>query len=286
MMQQIFSDSGGDGTENRHLTLTRRHFVAGAAAVVLGTPKNALAAFPAMKPSGTENFDHSALDRLLKSHIQPDGQGYNQVDYTSLQARTSQLEAVVSSMIAADPRRLSRQNAHAYWINLYNAVTLLVVVRHWPVKSIKKINLGGNGIFGSGPWKAKLMTIAGQELSLDDIEHEIVRPMFKDPLSHYGLNCASYSCPNLMTKAFTGENVGRLLAENARNYVNHRRGVFVDGGQITASKIYSWYADDFGGKGKLKDHWLAFAAPKKAKKVAAARLGNFTYDWSINDIRS
>ena len=128
------------------------------------------------------------------------------------------------------------------------------------------------------------MVVGGVELSLDDVEHEIVRALFKDPMSHYGLNCASYSCPNLAARAYTGGNVDALLAENARDYVNHPRGVTVSDDEITASKIYSWYADDFGGKGALKAHWKSLASADLAQRIDTASVGSFVYDWSLNDV--
>lgn len=264
------------------MMFTRRHILVGSAAASLVVMSPASATLNAFKPAGSGRFEHGAFDALLKTHVRPDGNGYNRINYSALKADKSKLDAVILSMTAIDPRSLSRSQAHAYWINLYNAVTLQVVVSHWPVGSIKKINLGGNGLFGSGPWKAKLVTVSGVELSLDDIEHEIVRPLFNDPLSHYGLNCASYSCPNLMPAAYTGDNLTQLLEANARDYINHNRGVSIAEGSITASNIYKWYGDDFGGRSKLKAHWQAYATPEKAKAIAAARIGDFIYDWSIN----
>lgn len=264
------------------MMLKRRHVLMGSFAVTISTMVPAFPALKAFKPAGSGGFDHGAFAALLKTHVRPDGNGYNRVNYSALKADKGKLDAIIASMAAIDPRALSRSQAHAYWINLYNAVTLQVVVSHWPVTSITKINLGGNGLFGSGPWKAKLVSVGGVQLSLDDIEHEIVRPLFGDPLSHYGLNCASYSCPNLMPTAYTGENLSQLLELNARDYINHSRGVAISDGRITASKIYKWYGDDFGGKTKLKTHWQAYANPQKAAAIAAARIGDFVYDWSIN----
>ena len=105
-----------------------------------------------------------------------------------------------------------------------------------------------------------------------------------EPRIHFAINCASYSCPNLVTEAYTGANVDRLLARNARDYSNHSRGVAVNAGRITASRIYSWYAGDFGGKSRLKQHWSAFAEPQHKAAIGAASLGRFVYDWSLNDV--
>ena len=267
--------------------LDRRTFVAGFAGLAVASALPAPSASAAMtdfRPRGRGKADHSAFDRLLKAHVRPDAQAYNRVDYRGVKADLGALRAYVASLEAADPASLSRNEAHAYWINLYNAKTLEVVAEAFPVASIKKINLGGSFLFGSGPWKARLMRVSGRELSLDDVEHEIVRALFQDKMSHYGLNCASYSCPNLAISAFTGDNVDALLRRNAVDYVNHPRGVAVDNGRITASKIYSWYAGDFGGKGRLKDHWSSLASPDKAAAIAAASISGYEYDWSINGV--
>ncbi len=270
------------------MNLTRRTLVAGSAGLVavnaLGL-LSAKAALTGFRPQGKSGFNHSAYDALLRSNVKPDAQGYNRVDYRGVKSDLAALRTYSASLEAANPVSLSRNEARAYWINLYNAKTLEIVADAYPVTSIKKINLGGSFLFGAGPWKAKIMRVSGIDLSLDDVEHEIVRALFNDPMSHYGLNCASYSCPNLATRAFTGSNVDALLRQNAAEYVNHPRGVTIDKRRITASKIYSWYAGDFGGKGKLKDHWMPFANPQKAALIAPASISGYDYDWSINALQ-
>ncbi|MCU0832270.1 MAG: DUF547 domain-containing protein [Rhizobiaceae bacterium] len=269
----------------------RRTFMLSAAAAGLGLggmaqqADVAWAASPlrAFKPSGSGRVDHSAFDAILGQFVRLDGAGYAAVDYAGLKRRHGEVTAYVKALEAVDAAGLSRKEAHAYWVNLYNAKTLDVVLERYPVKSIRDINLGG-GFFGRGPWSRKMMQVSGTDLSLDDVEHRIVRALFNDPLSHYALNCASFSCPNLMPRAYTAANIDTQMAESARLYVNHPRGLTISDGRITASKIYSWYADDFGGKDSLKDHWLAFATPDKADAIRAAAMGRFTYDWTLNDV--
>ena len=266
--------------------IARRDLLSGSALILLTAAHPALAARPLgqFAPRGDGRIDHTAFDRLLAAYVRPDAAGYNRVDYRGLKNEAHDaLKTYVVELESARPTALSRSQAHAYWINLYNAKTLDVVLDDYPVRSIKDIRLGGGGLFGSGPWSRKLMAVEGQDLSLDDVEHRIVRALFDDPMSHYGLNCASYSCPNLAVRAFTGANVEELLNENARAYVNHPRGVAVRSGRITASKIYAWYAADFGGRPQLKTHWRVFAAPDHRAAIDAASLGRFVYDWSLND---
>ena len=258
-----------------------------AGAAVFGAAGTAFAAsaLNALKPVGSGKVDHSAFDAILKQYISVDAAGYSSVNYSGLVGQRGTVESYVEGLVALDPRQLSRSEAHAYWINLYNAKTLAVMLEKWPVKSIRDINLGGGGFFGKGPWSKKLMTIADVELSLDDIEHRIIRPIFNDPLSHYALNCASYSCPNLMPRAYTAGNLKGQMQDSATLYINHPRGLSIKNGQISASKIYSWYADDFGGKGKLKAHWLQFAKPELAAQIKAASIDGYVYDWTANVAR-
>jgi hypothetical protein len=270
------------------ISFSRRQFLvsAGMTAAFAAMPLWAFAAeaLANFAPNGSGNHNHSAFDALVRSAVKPDAEGYNRVDYKSLKGSRGALQAYLADLEAATPSAMSKAEAKAYWINLYNAKTLDVVLDKYPVSSIKKINLGGGGIFGSGPWSAKLMKVEGQEISLDDIEHRILRPIFNDPMTHYALNCASYSCPNLATRAYTAKNSAALMQESAAAYVNHPRGVAVADGSITASKIYSWYAGDFGGKRKLKPHWLKFAEPAKGEQISAAQGITFDYDWRLNDV--
>ncbi|MBU0740633.1 MAG: DUF547 domain-containing protein [Alphaproteobacteria bacterium] len=270
-----------------HSRLSRRAMLglAGAGVIAMGARPASASGLAAFAPAGAASLDHTAFDQLLQRYVKPDKSRYNRVDYKSLgRDGAAVLKSYISELSSINPAGLSRNEGHAFWINLYNAKTLEVIIDHYPVASIRDIKLGGGGLFKTGPWSRKIMVVGGVELSLDDVEHEIVRALFKDPMSHYGLNCASYSCPNLAARAYTAGNVDALLAENARDYVNHPRGVTVSDDEITASKIYSWYADDFGGKGALKAHWKSLASADLAQRIDTASVGSFVYDWSLNDV--
>ncbi len=259
---------------NAIITVNRRQIMLGAAALAL---------FGRSVSRVEASEGDAGYASLLKSAVKPDGAGYNRVNYSALVTRKTDLDGVVAAYQTVSTKALSAKDAKAFWINLYNATTLKVIVDHYPVNSIKDIKLGGGGLFGSGPWSAKLVKVDGRALSLDDIEHKILRKTYKDPFLHYALNCASYSCPNLATVPYTGENASALMREGAKAYVNHPRGIEIKDGAITASKIYSWYAGDFGGKGKLKDHWMSQASAEKAALIEAAEISSYTYDWSLNN---
>ncbi|MEM6492155.1 MAG: DUF547 domain-containing protein, partial [Pseudomonadota bacterium] len=131
--------------------------------------------------------------------------------------------------------------------------------------------------------------IEGEELSLDDVEHRIIRPVFKDPRIHYGVNCASIGCPNLAVEPFTADNIERLFNKGAADYVGHERGAKVTGGngtkaRLVVSSIYSWFESDFDVDGGVVGHLQKHAAPEKAARIAeAGEVFGDAYDWSLND---
>lgn len=267
--------------------ISRRTFLIGAGSLAMAayaTGPSISAPMTKFRPRGGADVSHSAFDGILGRAVKPDGQGYNRVDYRALANRKGPLTSYVAYLQQQKPSEFSAKAAHAYWINLYNAKTLEVVADHYPVKSIKRINLGGGGLFGSGPWSKKIVTVEGTPLSLDDIEHDIVRALFGDPMSHYALNCASYSCPNIATRAYTAGNLDAQMRHNAIDYVNHRRGIDARGGNLAVSKIYSWYASDFGGSGNLKKHWVKFADGELQPAIRSGRISRYVYDWTLNDI--
>lgn len=125
----------------------------------------------------------------------------------------------------------------------------------------------------------------GEKLTLNDIEHRILRPVFRDSRVHYAVNCASLGCPNLQPEAFTAENTERLLERGAREYVNHPRGARVEGGNLTASSIYDWFQVDFGGSetGVLA-HLQQYAQAPLAEALRGFRgKVSYQYDWSLNE---
>lgn len=235
------------------------------------------------KASRTQ-IDHTAFDALLQARVVPAEAGLTRVDYAAFTAQDrASLKAYIAGLAAVDPTSLNRDEQFAYWVNLYNALTLDVVLEHYPVSSIRDIDISPG--LADGPWGKKMVQVAGVELSLDDIEHGILRPLWRDPRIHYVVNCASVGCPNLRRRAFTGQALDRMLDEAARDYVNSPRGVSVNAGVVTASSIYAWYRRDFGeGWGELLVHVRRYASPGLLGELeGAGHVSQFTYDWTLND---
>ena len=232
--------------------------------------------------------DHEPWARLLKTWVtEGEGGSPNRFDYGGLKASPhdrAALKAYIASLETVDPEALSREEAFAFWVNLYNALTVEVVVDHYPVASIRDIDISP-GLFSTGPWGRKFVTVAGRELSLDDIEHGILRPQFGDPRVHYAVNCASIGCPDLAAEAYRGDNLDAMLDEAARAYVNSARGARVEGGELTASSIFKWYRKDFGGtEAGVLAELRKYAAPGLLEKLEnVVSVASYDYDWSLND---
>jgi hypothetical protein len=244
----------------------------------------ALLAAPSLAGRAAAAPDHAAFEAILRAHVVAGADGLNRVRYGDLKRRAlAGLAAYIAQLQEVRASALSTGDQMAFWINLYNAKTLHVLAENYPVAPIKDINLGG-GFFGRGPWKANLLKIEGRDLSLDNIEHDILRQKFNDPLIHYALNCASVGCPNLQKQTYRAATLEDQLRAGAHAYVNNPRGLSVNGNRLTASKIYRWYAADFGGAAGLSRHWAAYAAPKlKNQLTALGSVDRYVYDWSLND---
>lgn len=241
-------------------------------------------------PKSSLRVDHSAWSALLKTYVKPASDGINRVDYAAFKAGGHKaLKRYLKQMTGIDPRTLERKEQFALLVNLYNAKTIDIVLDHYPVRSIKEISLGGGlfAVFAGGPWKAKVLAISGVAVSLDDIEHEILRKTFRDPRVHYALNCASIGCPNIGQRAFSGAKLDTQLDEAARAFVNHPRGVQVAAGAVVVSSIYDWFKADFGGtQARVLRHLLKYAKPELAAKLKSiGAISGHEYDWRLNDLR-
>ncbi|HUP92308.1 MAG TPA: DUF547 domain-containing protein [Solimonas sp.] len=237
--------------------------------------------------ASTQLVDHSAWDALLQKYVKASGDGIARLAYGALGAADRPaLDAYLQRLQAVAVTGLSRAEQRAYWINLYNATTVKAVVDHYPVASIMKIGISP-GLFTRGPWGAKLVRVQGEGLSLDDIEHRILRPIWKDPRTHYSVNCASLGCPNLAPHAWTAATAEEMLNQAARAFVNHPRGARVEGGKLYVSSIYQWFKADFGGDDAgVIAHLRQYAAPGLNQQLAGIRsIAGDDYDWSLNDAR-
>jgi hypothetical protein len=204
------------------------------------------------------------------------------VDYAGIKSDMARLDATLDLMAAESPEALSRVDRISLYINAYNLWTIRLVMDHWPgIASIKEA-----GGFLASPWKRPLARLGGRTLSLDDIEHGILRRQYPDPRLHFVLNCASKSCPPLLSVPYRGEALEAMLEERTRACLGDPAGARVDGGRLRLIRIFDWYAEDFGGRDGQWGFVRRYAGPALGAALDALtdrRPVYADYDWSLND---
>ena len=208
---------------------------------------------------------HAGFDALLKKHV-----SNGLVDYVGLKKDAVALDGYVQSLAAVSKgefKAWTRDERLSFLINLYNAVTLKIILSHHPLKSIKNIN------GGSGPWKDALVPLFGKTTTLDALENEVIRPEFKEPRIHFALVCAAIGCPPLRKGAFTATALETQLSEQAKTFLSQVEKNRRDGSTFYLSPIFDWYGKDFpGGPAKWVAPWLGNGSSIKFTE----------YDWSLN----
>ena len=244
------------------------------------------ARWTAADETSTLGVDHGDWDEFLRKYAKSDNAGYNLVAYGTVTAADRRaLDAYIARLADSPVGRLARPEQLAYWINLYNALTVKVILDHYPVKSIRDIDISPV-LFSDGPWGRKLIEVSGQPVSLNDIEHRILRPIWRDARLHYTLNCAALGCPNLPPRAFSASQTDAMMTAAARAYINSPRGARRSGEQLIVSSIYDWYIADFGGdEAGIVDHLRRFADPPLLKMLEDPGPLAASYDWALNEAR-
>ncbi len=219
-------------------------------------------------------ISHQEWQQLLDSYLVTQGENtlfhYRNVST----ADKEKLKQYIQRLTKLDPLQYSKAEQYAYWVNLYNAITVDLILDNYPIKSITKLG----GLFSFGPWDENVVVINGKNLTLNDIEHRILRPIWQDPRTHYAINCASLGCPNLQAKAFTAENTQTLLEHAAKSFINSKKGVTVQGDTAQISSIYDWFAIDFGGEAQVFNHIRKYAPQYNS---FSGRV-TYDYDWNLN----
>jgi hypothetical protein len=231
--------------------------------------------------------DHTAWGHFLGSYRQMSPEGTACLDYGAVTAadRTA-LRAYVRSLERVQVSSLPRNEQFAFWMNLYNALIVELVLDHYPIDSVRDIGMV-SGSSSEGPWAMQRVTIEGKGLSPDDIEHRIVRPGWKDCRIHYGFNCATLGGPNLTAEPFLGRAVDDQLDAAAVAFINHPRGVRIEPRGLATSSLYHWYRADFGGsdRGVIR-HLMTYAAPRLAMRLQTfEHIADHSYDWRLNDVK-
>ncbi len=236
----------------------------------------------AYNPDSNATINHRIWDDWLRSNVSTSPDGINLIAYGGVTpANRERLKTYIADLTSLQISSYNRVQQRAYCTNLYNALTVDVALHNYPLESLRDTSAG---LFSSGPWRLKLAKIEDQKLTLDDIEHRILRPIWQDPRIHYAVNCASLGCPNLQTVAFTAANTENLLQSAARDFINSPRGARVIGNKLEVSRIYDWFEKDFGGNetGVIK-HLRQYATGELATALSSFKdIDDYAYDWQIN----
>ncbi|KGJ93854.1 DUF547 domain-containing protein [Colwellia psychrerythraea] len=247
--------------------------------------------------SQNKKIDHSYWQAVLSAYVtneqQPNAKlaiSAKRSTHFNYAAVTVEHKAVLKKylqkMQQLDPRDYPKNEQLAYWVNLYNALTVQLVLTHYPVASIRTIASTDLGLLGEfiGPWDSVIATVAGIKLTLNQIEHGILRAIWQDPRIHYVLNCASKGCPDITRQAFASGQTNQQLDLAASRFINQDKAVRFSGDKLYLSKIYYWFEQDFGGN---KTQVLSHLA-SHSKGELSHRLARFSgdiiyqYNWLLN----
>ncbi len=214
-----------------------------------------------------KSFSHEPWNELLKKYVSNAGN----VNYKGFLQSKNQLNSYLKSLEDNTPDKSWSKNATlAYWINAYNAFTVKLILDNYPVKSIKDI---------SNPWGKKFFVLGGKKYSLEKVEHEILRKM-GEPRIHFAINCASFSCPNLLNEAYTENNLSKLLTQVSKSFINDKTKNAITASKIEISEIFNWFGDDFKTKGTLIEFLNEYS---NTKIDAKAKITYREYNWNLND---
>lgn len=221
-----------------------------------------------VEPLEAESF----LNTLLQKHVSTSGV----VRYSGLKAEENKLDQYLQWLDEASMEGWSSNKSKAHWINAYNAYTLKLILKHYPVKSIKDITENGNGA-----WDIQFCKVAGNTYSLNHIEHEILLKKYHDPRIHVGVNCASYSCPPLAQMAFTESNVDATLETLMKKFINDsNRNKISSDSKAEVSELFNWFKGDFTRNGTLIAYINKYSnTPLKSDAI----ITYLPYNWDLND---
>lgn len=210
-------------------------------------------------------FTHQSFDKLLSTYVSATGS----VNYRGLKQDEAQLDTYLTRISEQDPSSMSKNEGLAFWINVYNAHTIKLILNNFPTASIMDLH-------GGKAWDHKWININGQTYTLNDIEHKIIRPTYNDARIHFAVNCAAASCPPLLNKAYTARNLDALLEQVTKKFINNSMFNQIQNGKVVLSKIFEWYAGDFGDV-------IAYINTYSDIKVkAGTKITYNEYDWSLN----
>ncbi len=235
--------------------------------------------FGSAASSRASTVNHEIWAELLGKYIKPNG-----VNYTGFKKDEERLDQYLKVLENTDPEKLPRNEQYAYYINAYNAWTIKLILSDYPgVKSIKDF-----GTILKSPWQKKWVRVNGDVITLDHVEHEILRPRYKDPRVHFAINCSAASCPPLRPEPYLADKLDQQLDHSTRLFVNDADSYRLEGNTLYVSRIFKWFSEDFNedalgfylqyAEGQLKE-----TLTRNKDRIQVKYLH---YDWSLNDVKA
>ena len=235
--------------------------------------------------SSALKVNHSRWQEILTKYVDDQHpSGINRFDYANVSSADEQsLGEYLEYLQSFEPRQFNNKEQLAYWLNLYNAMCVYLVLSEGGAKLNSIQRIGGGMFRSNGPWREKVFSIVEQKLSLNNIENGILRPIWQDHRIHYALNKASLGGPSLLKTAFTHDNLEELLDVAEKQFINHPRAVSIENGKLTLSEIYNWYALDFATNFQdLMSYLAGYAEPDLAAHLQNMNAAKYQYDWALN----
>ena len=244
---------------------------------LVGPPARQLAEAYA-EETGGPSVDHSLWAALLEAHVDADGW----VDYAALGDDVERLDRYLEAVAAAPFAELGRNEKLALLLNAYNAFTVKLILERYPLDSIKDIPAARR-------WDDRRWRVGSRLLSLNELEHEEIRPKFREPRIHFALGCAAAGCPPLARQAFAADRLDEQLDEQTRYVHEHATWLRFDpqADTVYLTELYSWYGGDFEQVAGSVVEYAARYSPELRRALDAGREPAdrwLPYDWSLNDV--
>jgi hypothetical protein len=228
--------------------------------------------------SRAATVNHEIWADLLGKYITPDG-----VDYSGFKKEEERVDQYLEVLENTDPEMLPRNEQYSYYINAYNAWTIKLILSGYPgVKSIKDF-----GTILQSPWQKDWVRVNGKIITLDHLEHNILRPRYKDPRVHFAINCSAASCPPLRPEPYLAQTLDLQLDDSTRSFVNDADSYRLEGNTLYISRIFKWFSEDFNED--ALGFYLQYAEDDFKEKLNRIKdrikIKYLHYDWSLNDVR-
>ena len=232
---------------------------------------------PSFAQEMTGRPSHQQWDKVLKKYVSDNGA----VNYEGFVSEKEQVDAYLDLLNRNPPQPgWSREEKLAFWINTYNAATVKLILDNYPVESIQDLQPGLKIPFIRDVWHLAFFSIDGEERSLDEIEHGILRKEFNEPRIHFAINCASISCPVLLNEAFQPVKLEAQLTRQARAFINDPYRNQINKEQAYLSKIFKWFTGDFTKNGTLANFINQYSDTQISEDTD---IDHLEYNWELND---